>query len=326
MKANMFYKKLLEFDWRLIGICFSRTFMTLVFLTYAAALPVIQREWGMSGTEAGAISSSFRIGYAVSLFIFSILADKIGAKPLYLGSMSTGAIFSLTFAFFARDYLTALLLYTLVAVALGGTYTTGIIILADQYPIQKRGMAIGFFIASSSFGYALSLLLSGIAIPIGGYKLSFLLTCFGPTIGAILSWAVLLKIKVSVEKRQKEQRFAREVLKNQAAIFLIFSYSLHNWELLGMWSWTPAFLSACLIMSGSEGLKAAGISSYISASFHLLGLLASFSMGMMSDRFNRAHVIFALSVLSATCSFIFGWSIGLPMVIIVCIGLIYAFV
>jgi len=325
MKANMLFKKLLEFDWRLTGICFSRTFMTFVFLTYAAALPVLQKEWGMSATEAGSISSGFRFGYAVSLLICSILADKVGAKPLYLGSMSAGAIFSLTFALVAHDYLTALCLYTLVAFALGGTYTTGIMILADQYPVQ-RGMAIGFFIASSSLGYALSLFLSGIALPIGGYKLSFLLTCSGPLVGAILSWIVLLKIHVSVEKRQKEQRFVKEVLKNRAAMSLIFSYSLHSWELLGMWAWTPAFLSTCLTISGTEELKAAGFSSYISASFHLLGLLASFSMGTVSDRFDRAHVIVALSVMSAICSFIIGWSLGWPMIIVVCIGLVYAFV
>ena len=38
---------------------------------------------------------------------------------------------------------------------------------------------MGFFIASTSLGYALSLVLSGVAIPIGGYKLAFWLTCTG---------------------------------------------------------------------------------------------------------------------------------------------------
>ena len=299
--------------------------MTLVFTTYAAALPVVQLEWSMSATEAGAISSGFRFGYAISLVICSILADTVGPKPLYLGSMSAGAVFSLAFALFARDYLSALCLYTLVAFALGGTYTTGIMILADHYPVQRRGMAIGFFIASSSLGYAASLFLSGIALPIGGYKLSFLLTCSGPLAGAILSWIVLLKTPVSVEKRGKEQRFVKEVLKNRAAMALIFSYSMHSWELLGMWAWTPAFLSTCLAIKGTEGLRAAGLGAYISGSFHLLGLLASFSMGTLSDRFERAHVIIGLSGMSAACSFIFGWSIGWPFILVLGIGFVYGF-
>ena len=184
-------KRLFKLDWWLTGICFSKAFTALVFMTYAAALPILQKEWGMSAAAGGSISSGFQIGYAVSLFVFSSLADIVGPKPLYLGSMSGGAIFSLAFALFARDYLSALILYTLVGISLGGTYTTALMILADHYPVQRRGMAVGFFIASTSLGYTLSLVLSGIAFPIGGYKLSFLLTCLGPLVGAILAWMTL---------------------------------------------------------------------------------------------------------------------------------------
>src|SRR4030065_166984 len=91
-------KGLLKFDWWLTGICFSRTFTGLVFMTYAAALPILEREWQMSAAAGGSISSGFNIGYAVSLVAFSILADLVGPKRLYLGSMSVGAILSLAFA------------------------------------------------------------------------------------------------------------------------------------------------------------------------------------------------------------------------------------
>ena len=294
-------------------------------MTYAAALPILQKEWGMSAAAGGSISSGFQIGYAVSLVVFSSFADIVGPRSLYLGSMSGGAILSLTFALFARDYLSGLILYTLVGISLGGTYTTGVMILADQYPIQRRGMAIGFFIASTSLGYALSLIISGIAFPIGGYKLSFLLTCLGPIVGAILAWMALIRTKVSVVKRQKQQRFIKEVIGNRSAMLLIGGYSFHSWELLGMWAWTPAFLASCLLFSGAEGLKAAGMGSYLSALFHVIGLIASFSMGILSDSLGRARVILMLSGLSAACSFMFGWSIGQPLILIVMIGLVYAF-
>lgn len=322
---NFGIRKLFKFDWWLTGICFSRAFAGLVVMTYAAALPILQKEWGMSATVGGSISSGYHIGYAVSLVVFSNLADIVGPKPLYLGSMSVGAILSLAFALFARDYLSALILYTLVGMSLGGTYTTGLMILADHYPVQRRGMAIGFFIASSSLGLALSLVLSGIAFPIGGYKLSFLLTCLGPLVGSILAWISLMTTQVSVEKRQKQQRFVKEVLGNRPAMLLISGYTFHSWELLGMWAWTPAFLASCLVFSGEEGLKAAGWGSYINALFHVTGLLASFSMGMLSDHLGRARVILMLSGMSAVCSFVFGWSMGWPLILVIAIGLIYAF-
>jgi len=322
---NLGIKKLFAFDWWLAGICFARAFTGFVFMTYAAALPILQKEWGMSATAGGSISSGFSIGYAVSLVVFSILADIVGPKRLYLVSMSAGAVLSLAFAIFARDYFSALILYTLVAVSLGGTYTTGVMILADHYPVQRRGMAIGFFIASTSLGYALSLVLSGIALPVGGYKLSFLLTCLGPLVGSILAWITLMTTQVSATRREKQQRFAKEVLGNRPAMLLIGSYTFHSWELLGMRAWTPAFLASCLVFGGAKGLQAAGLGSYINALFHVTGLLASFSMGMLSDRLGRARVILMLSGLSAVCSFVFGWTIGWPLILVIGIGMIYAF-
>jgi MFS family permease len=318
-------KRLFKFDWWLTGICFSRAFGGLVFMTYSAALPILQKEWGMSAAAAGSVSSGFQIGFAVSLMVSSGLADLVGPKSLYLGSMSGGAIISLTFALFARDYLSALVLYTLVGMSYGGTYTTGLMILADHYPVQRRGMAIGFFIASASLGFALSLVLSGIALPLGGYKLSFLLTCLGPLAGAIVAWVSLLTTQVSLERRQKDQRFIKEVLANRPAMLLIGGYTFHNWELIGMWAWTPAFLASCLAFSGAEGLKAVGWGSYVNALFHVAGLLASSVMGMLSDRLGRVRIILMLSSISTLCSFVFGWSIGWPLILVIGIGLIYAF-
>ena len=111
-------------------------------MTYAAVLPILQKEWQMSSAAAGSIASGFQIGYALSLTTFSTLADKISPKALYLWLNYAGAFFSLGFALIARGYLSALLLYTLVGISLGGTYTTGLMKLSDNYPVKRRGMAI----------------------------------------------------------------------------------------------------------------------------------------------------------------------------------------
>ncbi len=315
----------MKLDWWLTGICASRVFNGFVFMTYAAAVPVLQKEWHMSGSAAGSIASGFQLGYAVSLVAFSTLSDRISPKLLYLFSMSFSALCALCFAVFARGYLSALLLYSSLGVTLGGTYTTGLIILSDRYPVKKRGMAIGFFIASTSLGYALSLLLSGIALPFGGYKLSFLLTCLGPLVGSILAWIALHRTKVPPAQRREGRTFTKEVLGNRPARLLISGYTFHSWELLGMWAWTPAFLSSCLALGGKGGLAAAGIGAYASSLFHAIGLVASFSMGALSDRLGRARVIIMLSATSTLCSFLFGWTIGWPFMVIIGIGLVYGF-
>jgi len=312
-------------DWWLTGFCISRTLIGLVFMTFAAALSILQSEWNMSAAAAGMVSGGFQFGYAVSLVICSGLADRIGPKSIFLCSVSAGAVFSLAFALLACDYVSAVILYTLVGFSLGGTYTTGLMILADQYSVQRRGMAIGFFIASSSLGYGLSLVLSGMTIPIGGYRMSFLVTCLGPLAGAVLAWATLWNTEVRLHRRKKKEKFVKDMFGNRPAMLLVGAYSLHCWELLGMWAWTPAFLAASLTLSGFAGNSAAGYSSYITAAYHFTGLLASFSMGALSDKLGRARVIFLLSVVSAACSFVFGWSIQWPLALVIVIGFVYAF-
>ncbi|HSR10726.1 MAG TPA: MFS transporter [Thermodesulfobacteriota bacterium] len=318
-------KKRTRFDWWLGGICASRVFNGFIFMTYAGALFVLRREWDMSAAQAGAIATAFQIAYAISLVVFSTLADRVSPKKLYLWSMFSAGVSSMAFAQFARDFTSALLLHSVVGITLGGTYITGVMILADQYATRSRGMALGFFIASTSCGYALSLAISGIALPIGGYKLAFLLTCLGPIIGWPLAWITLRNTEIPAAVRKKGQRFTREVLKNRPAMLLIWGYTFHNWELLGMWSWTPAFLATCVGLAGSAALKAAGSGAYLTAFFHLMGLLASFSMGSLSDRLGRARVMIFLSSISAICSFVYGWSIGWPIAVVLAIGMVYAF-
>ena len=325
MTADVSAEKRTRFDGWLAGICASRVFNGLVFMSYAAALPVLQREWGMSAAQAGVIASGFQIGYAVSLVVFSSVADRISPKRLYLWSLFAAGVFGLSFAVFARGFTSALILHTVVGISLGGTYTTGVMIIADQYVARHRGMAVGFFIASTSCGYAFSLAISGVAIPVGGYKLSFLLTCLGPILGWFLAWITLRHTAVPAPGRRKEQRFTREVLGNRPAMLLIWGYTCHNWELLGMWSWTPAFLAACLVLAGSTEVNAAGYGAFITALFHFVGLLASFSMGTLSDRMDRARILLVLAAASMACSFLFGWSAGWPLVLLVGIGAVYAF-
>jgi MFS family permease len=171
----------------------------------------------------------------------------------------------------------------------------------------------------------LSLTLSGLTIPAGGYRLSFFATSLATVLGGALSWITLAKTQEGVVVRQRQQSFRKEVLSNNPAMLYMGAYTIHCWELLGMWAWAPAFMTACLMYNGAEGRNAAGMGAYMTAAFHLSGLVASFSMGSLSDRLGRGRVILVLAGISTLCSFVFGWTIGLPFSVIVAMGIIYNF-
>jgi len=312
-------------DGWLLAVCAARTLMTSVFMTYAATLSVLRDEWGMSATAAGSISTGFQLGYAVSLVFFSSLADRVGARRVFLGSAWLSAVQALAWALWARSYLSGLVLYTLVALSQGGTYTTAIMLFADRYPPERRGAAVGWLIASSSAGYALSLLVSGSALAWGGYPLSFFASACGPVLGVVVLWQALRATPNVLHPRREGARFGTAVLRNRPAIRLILGYTFHSWELLGMWAWTPAFVAAVFAVSGAGSVRAAELASYVSAAFHVMGLVASSSMGRLSDGLGRRIVLCGLAATSAVCSLTFGWLIGLPVAVVFVVGAVYGF-
>jgi MFS family permease len=309
----------------LAGICLSRFLMALVFTSYAGVLPVLQREWDMSAAAAGSVASAFQIGYAVSLVVWNMLADRIGARPVFLWSSLAGAPAALAFALFARGPWSAALLYGLTALLIGGNYTPGLILLAERFPPATRGRATGFFLAATSIGYAASLALTGVVLTRWGWRAALLASSLGPVAGAAMAAATVWRTPTRIHPRAAGQGFASEVLRNPGALLLMAAYTFHSWELLGMWAWTPAFLSAALMREGVDLGRATGGGARISALFHLTGFLASLSAGWLSDRFGRTTVIIAMLGVSTACSFIFGWLVAAPFWVLLLVGLVYGF-
>src|SRR5512144_2726863 len=289
----------------LLAICVSRVGAYMIYIAYAAALPVLQREWDMSATAAGGIASCFQVAYAISLMGCSEIADRVGAQRVFLVGTLASAVMAALFAIFARDYWSGLVLYTLLALALGGTYTTGVLLVAENVPVARRGRAMGFFLA--------------------GHSLAFALVAAGPIVGGGLAWWVVRDTPNVVTPRAGGERFAGAVLRNRPAMLVIAGYTFHSWELLGMWAWTPAFLAACFVATGSTLDRGAGLGAYVTSLFHVTGMLASMLAGILADRLGRVPVMLMMASLSAGCSLVFGWLLGTPVAVVVALGLVYGF-
>src|SRR4030042_195536 len=135
-----------------MAICVGRIFMYMNYSVYAACLPIIKGEWGMSATQAGSIASGFMIGYSASLAIASWLGDHFGARRIFVLSAFASSIAALAFGLFARDYTTTLLLYSLIGAAQGGIYTPGIVLMAERFSAGARGGGGGWGFSGDLLG------------------------------------------------------------------------------------------------------------------------------------------------------------------------------
>ena len=314
-----------RFDSWLIFIFISRIALYANFMVYAACLPILLIKWDMSATQAGSISSAFMFGYAASLFVFAWLSDHFGAKRLFLLSAVLSASSALVFGFFAHSYLTGLILYALAATTQGGLYTPAIMLFSERYDASRRGGAIGYLIASTSVGYAFSLVVSGLCLTWGGYRAAFIVTGCLPLVGLIFSWYALRSTPNNIHPRIKRLRVTTILQRNRNACLLIAGYTFHGWELLGMWSWTPAFFAAIIAISGNNFGETAQFGAYLVASMHLIGALASVSMGRLADQLGRRVVLIQVAAIGACLSLAIGWLTTWPITLLVFIGFVYYF-
>jgi MFS family permease len=117
-----------------------------------------------------------------------------------------------------------------------------------------------------------------------------------------------------------------ELLHNRDARRLVVGYTAHNWELVGMWTWIPAFLAAAFVTQGADGGVALAAGAYVAGLLHLFGAVSAFSMGTLSDRVGRRTIMVGLAAAGAIISFALGWLLEAPLLVLVPIALIYAFV
>jgi MFS family permease len=310
-------------------MCASRACFSLIFTAYAAVIPLVQPEWGMSSSATGLVQSAWHIGYLISLFGAGLLVDRIGARDTYLATGLGACASALLFALFADSFLSALVLHFVAGLFSGGSYAPGLALIALRFGAATRGWAMGCFLAAASFGYAVCLLGSGLVVPAWGWRAALLFSAAATVAGALLGWAALRNtpnVTAGPIRPQSWTAAARTLWRNEPAKLAVGAYTLHAWELLGLWAWLPAFLVVAAQATGetgSSGTLMAGIT--LAGVTHLISIAASLAGGSLSDRIGRARVILIMSCTSIACSFAFGWLIGFAMWIVVLIAVIYSF-
>jgi MFS family permease len=306
----------------LAALALSRAFMTLVFMTYAASLPTLTREWAMTATQAGLVQTCFSAGFAISLFGTSWLSDHLGARRMFLWSCWLGAAAALGFALFARSFEQALWLYGLVGFTQGGSYTPAIMLVAQRLTPTRRGAGVGWVLAGMSAGYVGSISLTLGMIVTFGYQAAFMVCALGTIAGALFGTTAAARTSDRAVGPLRRVRRAA-LFKDRRSLLLTVGYVGHCWELFGMWAWAPAFLIASL--GGHFSLGAVGLGIAIAVALHLSGFVASFSMGQASDSYGRRTVLLAIAAIGALCSFGFGWSAELPTALLLAFAALYGF-
>jgi MFS family permease len=308
----------------LAALCTSRVLAATWFVAYSAVLPLTQAEWGLSGKQAGLIQSAFHLGYLTSLFIVGFIADHFGAKRAYIAAGIAACASPWAFVLFADGFWSAIWLHAFTGLCQGGTYTPALALINDNIERARRGRAMGYFIAGSSAGYAICLGVAGLALKFTEWRGALAVVALLPVVSWISALLVLRRTPNVVHARPAGEPLLASlpaVLRNRKGMLSIWGYTCHNWELLGIWAWLPAFLTAALVLHGSR--DAATLALMFAALTYVANIAGSIVGGTMADRWGRTRTILLWSCVSLTLSFAIGWLIVLPLALLVALACLY---
>ncbi|OGA38912.1 MAG: hypothetical protein A3G28_00085 [Betaproteobacteria bacterium RIFCSPLOWO2_12_FULL_68_19] len=310
----------------LAALCSSRVLAASWFVAYSAVLPLTQAAWGLSAREAGMVQAGFHLGYLASLFIVGFIADHFGAKRAYLTTGVAAWLAPFVFVAFADGFWSAFWLHALTGLCQGGSYTPALALINDHVARERRGRAMGYLIAASSAGYALCLGIAGVALQFTGWRGALATVAVLPLAAWLIALLALRGTANNVHPRPAGESILAAipaVIRNRKGMLSVWGYTSHNWELLGLWAWLPAFLTAALVFHGNE--NPAGLALAFASLTYVANIAGSIAGGTMADRWGRTQTILTWSCVSLALSLSIGWLIAAPIALLVALACLYNF-
>jgi MFS family permease len=280
-------------------------------MLYAFALLAIQKEFGLTSGAAGALASVTLVASAIGGAFAGVLADRWGRVPVLIGSMLVYSLFTGAAAT-SSSVLQLAFWRALVGFGLGGEWSAGSVLIAETWPAEHRGKAVGFMQAGWALGYILAAMLAAWIIPRYGWRTLFVV---GAAPALVTLWIRRgipeSEIWLAADgRRPPERSFAgglkkllqppvlRRVLAATAlSTSLLFAY----W---GLFTWIPSYLAAPLSRGGA-GFDLIKSMSWI-VPMQAGAFLGYILFGFLADRFGRRPVFLVFVLASAVLVPIYG--------------------
>ena len=295
----------------------------LIWFNYAAVLPQVTEEWGLTGIEAGAVFGAFQAGYLLSILPAGWLADRYSPRWVIAVGAAGTALPSLTFAAVADGVILGVALRFLSGLFVAGVYVPGMRFLSDWFPETVRGRALGVYIGTFELGSGLSFVFATAVAEAVDWRVAIAATSVG---GLVISPLILVATRDAPNRSEPtESGIGWSLFRNRPYLLAVSIYAWHNWELFGVRGWLLAFLVAtpAFAATGSTVIPGLVVGAMIVASG--AGNIAG---GWLSDHIDRQAVLAvglgASALLSAGFGFVGGLSIPLLVGVVLIYGLVLA--
>lgn len=290
----------------LVWMCVLIAVTQLGFGSVVPALPLYAKSFGVS---VSAIGMAIAV-YGLARFVFAVpgggLADRLGRKPaLALGSL-VSALGNLWCAW-ASSYTEFLVARFVAGAGAAVVLTVGSIILADISTPERRGRMMATYQGVFLFAFGIGPFPGGLLAQHVSLAAPFYAYAIASALGALLAWFAIPETRHFASEFRGEAKTATGSMFKQMRSLLAH----RGFMLASSISFAAAvtrtgavFALVPLLATGKLGMSASQVGSGFAIA-SLLGLIASYPAGVLTDRYGRKGVIVPATVASAASIAVF---------------------
>ena len=265
-------------------------------MLFSLVLTDLQRDLHMSAATAGLLMSLSLISAAIGGIFFGWVADKVGRTHALIASMLIYSVFTACCGL-AHTVVQLGIFRFLLGLGIGGEWAAGGALVAETWPDEHRGKAIGIAQSSWAIGYALGAAITALVLPHFGWRAVFFV--------GVLPALVTIWIRKAVKEPEIWQEKAatmplRSIFRGKLGRAALITTGMNAASLFAWWglfTWIPRFLSLPLAQGG-RGLSIVQASSW--TIFMQVGTFSGYlAFGYLADYFGRKKTYIAFLLIAA---------------------------
>jgi MFS family permease len=241
-------------------------------------------ELHLNDTQLGFIGSGFIIVYTLTSPIFGTLGDRRARPPLIALGVMVWSI-ATTLGGFARGFTSLFIARSTVGVGEAAYATIAPALLADAFPIEKRGRVLAIFFAAIPIGSAAGYIIGGLVDAHFGWRAAFWIAGAPGLLLAMLLLAVKDPPRGAQDDAAVHAAPANwlssygDLFRNSQFLIAALGYGAYTFALGGLAYWMPAFLERVRGMGHQEATVTFG------AIACATGFVGTFAGGWLGDLF-----------------------------------------
>ncbi|MHB8736036.1 MAG: MFS transporter [Terriglobales bacterium] len=261
-------------------------------LLYSLVLTRLITELGMSKATAGLLNSLTLVASAVGSIVIGVLADRYGRRRMLSASILIYSLFSFACGLARSVIMLALFRFGL-GVGMGGEWNSGAAMVAEAWPTERRGRAMGLVQSSWAVGYALAAAVAGFLLPRTSWRMVF----FVGVVPALLTLWIRRSVPETAPPPVTADPFrvrfrAAWSGRRHAVLALLAMNTCGMFAWWGLFTWLPAYLELPLAQGG-RGFQLLGTTQLL-VLLNLCGMLPGYLVfGVLADRFGRKPTLVA---------------------------------